>query len=148
MRDDLRRIPVTLVRHLAHDGPSGCVSTPRSSASDAPLTKLTVPGISRSRCPRFSSPTCSPGRCARPRDRPLHLPTGPGGCRLLGVDLGRDEAVGLFRQTPLFAGLAEAAVAQLAAGATLRRVRAGEWLFRQGDAGEHIYVVVSGRLEA
>jgi len=76
------------------------------------------------------------------------LPTGPGGCRLLGVDLGRDEAVGLFRQTPLFAGLPEAAVAQLAAGATLRRVRAGEWLFRQGDAGEHIYVVVSGRLEA
>jgi len=64
------------------------------------------------------------------------------------VDLGRDEAVGLFRQTPLFAGPAEAAVAQLAAGATLRRVRAGEWLFRQGDAGEHIYVVVSGRLEA
>jgi predicted acylesterase/phospholipase RssA len=64
------------------------------------------------------------------------------------VDLGRDEAVGLFRQTPLFAGLPEAAVAQLAAGATLRRVRAGEWLFRQGDAGEHIYVVVSGRLEA
>ena len=76
------------------------------------------------------------------------MPTGPGGCRLLGVDLGRDEAVGLFRQTPLFAGLPEAAVAQLAAGATLRRVRAGEWLFRQGDAGEHIYVVVSGRLEA
>src|SRR6476661_6712966 len=51
VRDDLRRISVTRVRHLAHDGPSGCVSTPRSSASDAPLTKLTVPGISRSRCP-------------------------------------------------------------------------------------------------
>ena len=30
-------------RHLAHDGPSGCVSTPRSSASAAPLTNLTVP---------------------------------------------------------------------------------------------------------
>jgi hypothetical protein len=60
VRDDLRRIPVTLVRHLAHDGPSGCVSTPRSSASAAPLTNLTVPGISRSRCPRFSPLTCSP----------------------------------------------------------------------------------------
>ena len=36
------------------------------------------------------------------------------------MDLGRDEAVGLFRQTPLFAGLPEVAVAQLAAGATLR----------------------------
>ena len=34
---------MTLVRHLAHDGPSGCVSTPRSSASAAPLTNLTVP---------------------------------------------------------------------------------------------------------
>ena len=43
VRDDLRRIPVTLVRHLAHDGPSSCVSTPRSSASAAPLTNLTVP---------------------------------------------------------------------------------------------------------
>ena len=41
--DDLDRVPVTLVRHLAHDGPSGCVSTPRSSASAAPLTNLTVP---------------------------------------------------------------------------------------------------------
>ena len=28
----------TLLRHLAHDGPSGCVSTPRSSASAAPNT--------------------------------------------------------------------------------------------------------------
>jgi hypothetical protein len=49
MRDDLRRIPVTLVRHLAHDGPSGCVSTPRSSASTAPLTNLTVPRRARAR---------------------------------------------------------------------------------------------------
>ena len=33
----------TLLPHLAHDGPSGRVSTPRSSASATPLTNLTVP---------------------------------------------------------------------------------------------------------
>jgi hypothetical protein len=50
--DDLRRIPVTLVRHLA-DGPSGWVSIPRSSASAATLTTLTVP-LGEFRRPSFA----------------------------------------------------------------------------------------------
>ena len=51
---------------------------PRRGSSSA-----TARGISRSRCPRFSPPTCSPGRCARPRDRPRSTcPPAPGaaGC--------------------------------------------------------------------
>ena len=50
---------MTLVRHLAHDGPSGCVSTPRSSASAAPLTNLTClcPGHHESAGKRKSGKT-------------------------------------------------------------------------------------------
>lgn len=61
---------------------------------------------------------------------------------------GRDEMVALLRQAPLFAPLPEPALARLASRAMLRRLRAGEWLFRQGDAGNELYVVASGRLEA
>lgn len=59
-----------------------------------------------------------------------------------------DDAIGLLRQTTLFAELPEVALKQLAAGASLRRLRAGEWLVRQGEPGDSIFVVVSGRLEA
>ena len=50
---------MTLIRHLAHDGPSGCVSTPRSSASAAPLTKVTVP------IGRMAAIMCRITSCAR-----------------------------------------------------------------------------------
>jgi NTE family protein len=55
--------------------------------------------------------------------------------------------VRLLRQSRIFVHLPEAALARLAAGATLRRLRAGEWLFREGDHGDQMYVVASGRLE-
>jgi NTE family protein len=45
--------------------------------------------------------------------------------------------------TPLDAG----PWADLAAGAEQIRVRAGEWLFRQDDPGDSLYVVLTGRLE-
>src|SRR5919107_961871 len=45
--------------------------------------------------------------------------------------------------TPLEAG----PWAELAAGADPVSVRAGEWLFRQGDLGDSLYVVLTGRLE-
>ncbi|MEA2459670.1 MAG: hypothetical protein QOC95_2642, partial [Thermoleophilaceae bacterium] len=45
--------------------------------------------------------------------------------------------------TPLDAG----PWAELAAGAEPVRVRAGEWVFRQGDPGDSLYVVLTGRLE-
>lgn len=64
------------------------------------------------------------------------------------MDPARDDAVQLLRQAPLFAQVPEAALRQLAAGAALCRLQAGGWLFREGDAGEKLFVVLSGRLEA
>src|SRR3954452_8057962 len=37
--------------------------------------------------------------------------------------------------------------AELASSATPERLRAGEWLWRQGDPGDSLYVVLTGRLE-
>ena len=45
--------------------------------------------------------------------------------------------------TPLDAG----PWAELAVSATPERLRAGEWLWRQGDPGDSLYVVLTGRLE-
>lgn len=55
--------------------------------------------------------------------------------------------VALLRQAPLFAGLPDAALSRLAAGAMLRRLPAGAWLFRTGDSDDQLFVVASGRLE-
>ena len=50
-------------------------------------------------------------------------------------------------RVPLFAGLDAAMREQLAAQARPVRLNAGEWLFREGDAGDAMYVVRAGRLE-
>ena len=47
----------------------------------------------------------------------------------------------------MFAGLSEPLRRQIAAQAKSIRLEAGEWLFREGDAGDSLYVVRSGRLE-
>lgn len=68
-------------------------------------------------------------------------------CTLQSVVDGRDEMVALLRQARLFAELPDVALSRLAAGAMLRRLRAGEWLFRTGEDGDQLFVVASGRLE-
>ncbi len=48
---------------------------------------------------------------------------------------------------PMFAGLSEPLRRQIAARATRVQLEAGGWLLRQGDVGDSLYVVRSGRLE-
>ena len=52
-----------------------------------------------------------------------------------------------LRSVPLFADLDPELRAEVAARAAPIRVEAGEWLFRQGEPADSLYVVLSGRLE-
>jgi len=53
----------------------------------------------------------------------------------------------VLRGAPMLAGLPDELLEQLAAEAGEVRVRAGEWLFREGEQAESLYVIRSGRLE-
>jgi NTE family protein len=52
-----------------------------------------------------------------------------------------------MRQVAIFASLTDEMRAQLASRATTVQLRAGTWLFRAGDVGDSLYVVLSGRLD-
>jgi EmrB/QacA subfamily drug resistance transporter len=58
----------------------------------------------------------------------------------------RDPAE-FLREVPLFAELTEEALDALLTRASTRRLLAGEFLFRQGDTAERLYVAIRGRLE-
>jgi NTE family protein len=58
-----------------------------------------------------------------------------------------DPANGPLREVTLLAGLDRDLRAEVAARASTIEVPAGEWLFRQGDAADRMYVVLAGRLE-
>lgn len=49
--------------------------------------------------------------------------------------------------TSLFAGLEAASLDRLCEAATQMAVRGGQWLFRQGDEGDALYVVAGGRFD-
>ena len=52
-----------------------------------------------------------------------------------------------LRQVPMFAGLPGATLDRIAARAVPWRLHAGEWLFREGEPADGVFVVVSGRLD-
>ena len=52
-----------------------------------------------------------------------------------------------FGEAPLLHGASEHAVAELSASASEVRVEARDWLFREGDAADRLFVVLSGRLQ-
>lgn len=58
-----------------------------------------------------------------------------------------ESAADFLAHVPLFAGLEASLRTALAARARMVRVPAGEWLFREGDPGDTMYVVRVGRLE-
>ena len=56
-----------------------------------------------------------------------------------------DEVI--VRKTPLFSGLDEAAAASLRASMNLIKLKKGQVLFREGDDGDHLYIVSSGKVK-
>jgi NTE family protein len=58
--------------------------------------------------------------------------------------MGDDE---FFRHVPLFADLSDEQRARVLAAAEMVVVPAGGWLFREGDAGDALFIVRHGRLE-
>jgi CRP/FNR family transcriptional regulator, cyclic AMP receptor protein len=61
------------------------------------------------------------------------------------MDLAR--AVELLSNTPLFHGLRPADLEHVAAGAVQRSLSKGQTLFREGDDGEALYVVIDGAIK-
>ena len=53
----------------------------------------------------------------------------------------------LLRQTPLFSGLDDEAAASLRSQLSETRLRRGETLFREGDSGDRLYVVLEGKIK-
>jgi NTE family protein len=60
----------------------------------------------------------------------------------LGSDLPE-----LLKQVPVLSGLPDELRNAVADRATIRTLPAGEWLFHQGDVGDAMFLVLSGRLE-
>ena len=63
-----------------------------------------------------------------------------------GTADGAAPAARAFADAPLFAGVPADAVAALASTARLTHLRAREWLFREGDRPDELFVIASGRL--
>jgi MFS family permease len=59
----------------------------------------------------------------------------------------RDRELSLIRQVPIFAPLPPLAVEQLATNLSRLHVRAGDDVFREGDAGDRFYVIADGLAE-
>ena len=58
-----------------------------------------------------------------------------------------DARAKFIRETPVFSHLPETAIGELAGRALWVEEAAGEWLFREGDACDGLYVLGAGRLE-
>ena len=56
-----------------------------------------------------------------------------------------DEAV--IRKAPIFSGLDESAASTLRASMSPMRLKKGQSLFKEGDDGDHLYVISSGKIK-
>ncbi len=81
-----------------------------------------------------------PLRPATEARAPIRTPTRQAAPRRL-------NAVAALRSTPVFAGLDPEILERLVAHASVVSLKAGEWLFRQGEPADALYALVAGRLE-
>ena len=56
-----------------------------------------------------------------------------------------DEVI--VRKAPIFIGLDEGAAKDLRASMTLVKLRKGQSLFKEGDDGDHLYVIAAGKIK-
>ena len=89
-----------------------------------------------------------PARAERPRCRRRSRRTRARMCRRREAPQRAESVADFLAQVPMFAGLRRAA-ARAAGGATRARshLAAGEWLFREGEDADCLFVVRAGRLE-
>jgi CRP-like cAMP-binding protein len=52
-----------------------------------------------------------------------------------------------LRRVPVLSGLDDELLSRLASEVTEAEIRAGEWLMREGDEGNSLYLIRSGQLE-
>jgi NTE family protein len=84
---------------------------------------------------------------AAPRPLPRRPRPAPDAVRPAPYAAGEQSAADFLAEVPIFAGLDEELRASLAENAATVTVPAGSWLFRQGDAGDCLYIVRFGRLD-
>ncbi len=61
--------------------------------------------------------------------------------------MNESRTIEVLRHTPLFSGLSVTDTARLAAVSTELPIKAGEYVFWEGDPSEHFYVVLAGRVK-
>ncbi|HEU5318070.1 MAG TPA: GGDEF domain-containing protein [Chloroflexota bacterium] len=74
-----------------------------------------------------------------------HAPGGPGGHG--GASPSEDERIALLRRTVLFHELTPAQLQPVAAATQVVTFKAGDYLMRQGDPGDSVFIISSGRVE-
>src|SRR5215217_962665 len=89
-----------------------------------------------------------------PDDRPPPLPApslaaarGNGGARRPTAPRAKRTPSEFLRNVPMFASLPDGTLEHIAARSVRVRLRAGDWLFHQGEPADGVYVVAAGRLD-
>jgi NTE family protein len=113
----------------------GCLLVGRLPAGEAPSLREAISVLGETPADRPSGPLRERARRAISVDAAAPARSRP------------ESAADFLAHTPVFSGLERSLRDQLAARARTARVGAGEWLFRQGEPGEAMYVVRGGRLE-
>ena len=85
--------------------------------------------------------TDKPAPARRPRDARVHQLARP------GTAPRPTSAIEAIAATPLFADLERWTIERIASRASPVELEAGEWLFRQNEPPDSLYVLVAGRLE-